>query len=159
LRRTSVDHDEVTTYGLLPCMLGTKIAYAISNSPGIGHWFMLPLYSAGHISSGLVIAFTFIAARRAFARAAYAAERRARGGRRRTSTLDNAADGNDEVALSGGAVNDGGAGTLADAIVAMSVAFPNSGALPLALMDSLCASSKELLGDGCHDLGTGCVVV
>ena len=55
---------EVCTYGLLPCLLGTKIAFAVSNGGGFGHWFMLPLYSAGHIGLGYALSRAYIAVSR-----------------------------------------------------------------------------------------------
>ena len=55
---------EVCTYGLLPCLLGTKIAFAVSNGGGFGHWFMLPLWSAGHIGLGFALSRAYIAVSR-----------------------------------------------------------------------------------------------
>ena len=64
----------------------------------------------------------------------------------RASSSGDGADGADSPAAQQG---------LALAIMTMTVSFPNSGALPLALMDSLCSSGSQLLGEDCHGLGTG----
>ena len=131
---------EVCTYGLLPCLLGTKIAFAVSNGGGFGHWFMLPLWSAGHIGLGFALSRAYIAV-----------SRRCGGEEAGALAQLMGASSGDDAATDARATQRG----LALAIMTMTISFPNSGALPLALMDSLCSSSSRLLGDDCHDLGTG----
>ena len=138
---------ELSTYCLLPALLFWQVSAAVARAgPRIAHWLILPCYAVLHCALGLALAKCACRCRRWF-----------RGEReRRDPTLRpvfspmTSADLDDEELGETDAADDGG-DALLEAVVMMTAAFPNSGGLPLALVDALCASSARsfLGGDEC----------
>ena len=59
---------------LLPCLLFSKIAAAVSHNRNFGQWFYLPLWALGHISVGCVTSRLFLHLRQRFMKHSSAAE-------------------------------------------------------------------------------------
>lgn len=106
---------KLLTYALLPMLMLTKVAAAIARAQGLVHWLVLPLSAFGHVAAGLTLTRLLRSTDHRFERVP-----------------------TDETADEAPApVTDG-----LDALVALAVSFPNSGALPIALVESLCKSQS-----------------
>lgn len=116
----------VLTYGLLPMLLFTKVSSAVCRAgTQIVQWLVLPLYAAVHVCLGLSIAHLLW---RLFTRT-----------RKRSDVTSFSVLPSEEGAVPPAA--DPADSYELPALISIAVSFPNSGALPLALVESLCASS------------------
>ena len=143
---------ELSTYCLLPALLFLKVSAAVSRAgPQILHWLVLPAYSLFHCFLGLSLGTAACRARRWW-RGGEAAHRP-----RPVFSPMTSADMED-VELGEDAEDDADEALL-EALVLMCAAFPNSGGLPLALVDALCSSSAQRIlgGEDCLDATVGYV--
>lgn len=109
-------------FGLLPMLLFTKVSRAMSNArTDLLRWLVLPLYVAAHVGFGLLLGRLLALAWKK---------------KRRNGKFSALPQSEEQV------VDDTSCADVRS-LVSLVVAFPNSGALPLALLDSLCSS----LGD------------